>query len=311
MYQMCRAHHRRVRMTQCAARHAVWIFGSCAAPAHAHSAPEGHGVLALLMHWDPLGLVLLATLGIIYLAGQLRLGGRLGGERPVTRGAVWFWSGWAALGIALSPLIEAYTGASFAVHMVQHEMLMLVAAPLLVLSRPQGVLIWGLPGALRGGAAGLTGARVLRHFAAAAVTPFAAWTIHAVALWGWHVPAAFQSTLTSEPLHWLQHITFFVAAVVFWHSVLTPGARSERSGLAFLSIFTTAMHTGVLGALLTFSSTQWYPAYTGFGGLTALEDQQLGGLIMWVPGGMAFLIGGLAIGARWLVADGERKPAAP
>lgn len=255
---------------------------------------------------DPLGVSLIALLGIVYLRGQLRLRRQSPGGAQRTRGAIAFWSAWVALAAALTPPLESITGVSFAAHMVQHEILMLLAAPLLVLARPQGVLIWGLPESVAGYASGITGARVVRRSTALLCTPLPAWVLHAIVLWGWHIPAAFQSTLVSEPIHWLQHSSFFLAALVFWYSVLTPGARSERSGAAFLSVFTTAVHTSVLGALLTFSPALWYPAYSGYSGLTALEDQQLGGLIMWVPGGAMFLIAAIAMGARWMTALEER-----
>ena len=285
---------------------AAFIF-SAAFPAAAHVAPdEHHASPSLLDALDPLGIALIALLGVIYFRGQLRLRRRSSAGIQSMRGAIWFWSGWIALAAALSPPLESITGVSFAAHMAQHEILMLFAAPLLVLARPQGVLIWGLPDALQRGAIGLTTSRSLRGVTSALCTPLGAWIFHAVVLWGWHLPAAFQATLVSEPMHWLQHSSFFLAALVFWYSVLTPGARSERAGAAFLSVFTTAMHTSVLGALLTFSQVLWYPAYGGYAGLSALEDQQLGGLIMWVPGGAMFLIAAIAMGARWMSALEER-----
>lgn len=280
---------------------------SAAFPAAAHVAPDAHhGSLSLLDAVDPLGVALIALLGLIYFRGQLRLRRRSSAGTQSLRGAIWFWSGWIALAAALSPPLESITGVSFAAHMAQHEILMLLAAPLLVLSRPQGVLIWGLPDSLHRRAVGLTTSRRLRGVTSLLCAPLAAWILHAVVLWGWHLPAAFQATLVSEPMHWLQHSSFFLAALIFWYSVLTPGARSERAGAAFLSVFTTAMHTGVLGALLTFSQVLWYPAYGGYAGLSALEDQQLGGLIMWVPGGAMFLIAAIAMGARWMTALEER-----
>jgi cytochrome c oxidase assembly factor CtaG len=283
-----------------------------AAPAHAHVSFEGEaGSFSALSGWDPLGLALILLLGGVYLAGQLRLRRTTAARTPRTRRALLFWTAWGALALALSPPVESFTGASFAVHMVQHEVLMLVAAPLLVLARPQGVLIWGLPEKLRRGAARLAAVRPLRRVAAWSTDMLTAWVLHAVVLWGWHVPVAFQATLTSDPLHWLQHTSFFLVAVLFWSSVAGPAPQSARAAIAFLSIFTTAVHTSVLGALLTFSSTPWYPAYRdgGLAALTALEDQQLGGLIMWVPGGFVFLAAGLALAARALAASGRRSAA--
>jgi putative membrane protein len=95
-------------------------------------------------------------------------------------------------------------------------------------------------------------------------------------------------------VHALQHVSFGVTAMLFWWSLLRPAAGY---GAAVASVFTTALHTGALGALLTFMPTPLYLAYAGAG---ALEDQQLGGLIMWVPAGAALVAVGVAFAAAWL-----------
>jgi putative membrane protein len=138
--------------------------------------------------------------------------------------------------------------------------------------------------------------------------PLVAWTLHAVALWGWHVPAFFQATLVDRTVHNFQHISFFVTALLFWSSLF--GARSrEANGAAVLYLFTTMVHSSVLGALLTFASRPWYPAYletAPLWGFTALEDQQLGGLIMWVPASLVYVAVGLSLLARW-ISDPSRR----
>lgn len=183
--------------------------------------------------------------------------------------------------------------------MTQHELIMLAAAPLLVLARPLGRLLWGLPQAC----AALVKARAGRSAAGWISAPLPAWLTHALVLWGWHVPAAFEAGLKSEPLHWLQHVSFFTASVIFWWSIFAGGRSGEKRGVALLSVFTTAVHTTVPGVLLTFSTRLWYPTYAGAANpwaLSAIEDQQLGGLVMWVPGGMVFLAAGIALTALWL-----------
>lgn len=269
--------------------------------AHAHTAASGPdgGEAA-----DPLGLALLALAAWLYWRGSRRLASR----RATRRRTMLFAGGWAALLAAFGPPLEALTATSFAAHMIQHEILMLVAAPLLVLSRPIGVLLWGMPQALRRACAAAGRRPALRRALAVASAPLGAWLLHLFALWAWHVPAAFEAALRHDGVHWLQHLTFFLAAVFFWHSVLAAGRGGAQRGAAVLSIFASALHTGLLGALLTFSSRPWYPGYAGgSGGLTALEDQQLGGLIMWVPGGLVFVAAGLAIAALGLAAT----PVAP
>jgi len=125
----------------------------------------------------------------------------------------------------------------------------------------------------------------------------------------WHAPALYQATLTSGAVHTLQHVSFLGAALLFWWALLH--GREGRIGrpAAVIYLFTTAVHTSLLGALLTFSSRLWYPIYqatTGPWGLTPLEDQQLAGLIMWVPAGMAYLGAALALAATWLSEPGPR-----
>jgi cytochrome c2 len=127
--------------------------------------------------------------------------------------------------------------------------------------------------------------------------------LHAAALWIWHIPRLFQATLTSELAHASQHLSFFGTALCFWWALLTRQQGPQGQGVAVLAVFTTALHSSLLGALLTLAPTPWYPAYahtTAAWGLTPLEDQQLGGLVMWIPAGAVYLLAALALGAGWL-----------
>ena len=127
--------------------------------------------------------------------------------------------------------------------------------------------------------------------------PLAAWLVHAIALWLWHVPTLFEAALASPGVHTLQHTSFLLAALVYWWSVAGSGGSGRHRGAAMLSLFTTMIHTGALGALLTLSPVAWYTAYAGRTaafGLDPLEDQQLGGLVMWIPAGFAYVACGLA-----------------
>jgi cytochrome c oxidase assembly factor CtaG len=196
--------------------------------------------------------------------------------------------------------------------MIQHELMMLVAAPLLVMSKPFGVVLWGLPAKAAHVLSRAVQAHTPRSLARTLSTPIVAWVLHAVVLWGWHVPIAFEAALARPSVHWIQHTSFFIAAAFFWWSVFAGGPHGERRGAAIVSVFTTAVHTGALGALFTFSSRLWYPTYasaTAPWGLTPLEDQQLGGLVMWVPGGTVFLIVGLALAGLWLKQSEKRVSA--
>jgi putative membrane protein len=217
-------------------------------------------------------LALLAATGFLYAAGIRRLW-RRAGRRGITTGhVVAFSAGLVVLALAvLSPwhhLAERFLWA----HMIQHELLMVIAAPLLVLGRPLQALQWLQP------------LRMPRWLG----DPLLAWTLHAAAIWLWHVPRVFEAAVASEGLHFAQHASFLGTAVLFWWTVL---ARPNLGAMA--SVFTTMLHTGALGALMTFSRYSWYAGY-------ALEDQQLAGLVMWVPAGLAYPVVALFIGSQWL-----------
>jgi putative membrane protein len=186
---------------------------------------------------------------------------------------------------------------------MQHEVLMLVAAPLLVLGRPLFASLWALPLSWRRIAGGWIKRSWVRRGWQALTVPLVAWAIHALALWIWHAPLLFQATLQSDLIHSLQHVSFLLSALLFWWAVLHGGRGWMGYGAATLYVFTTSIHSGALGALLTFSSTLWYPTYrvsAAAWGLTPLEDQQLGGLLMWIPAGLVYLFAGLALIAGWL-----------
>ena len=197
---------------------------------------------------------------------------------------------------------------------------MLVAAPLLVLGRPMIPFLWAFPKTTARHLSAWTKATAWQRTWRAITAPFVAWLIHAVVLWGWHVPFLFQATLEREWIHALQHASFFGSALLFWWAILHGRERAAGSGAAVLYLFTTALHSSLLGALLTFAGTVWYPVYNGTTaswGLTPLEDQQLGGLIMWVPAGLVYIVAALALFAAFLRESGsramnpERPPQAP
>ncbi|MGZ8155314.1 MAG: cytochrome c oxidase assembly protein [Burkholderiales bacterium] len=277
-------------------------FAPCIALAHANGVPE-HATI------DPIGALLLAFLALVYLRGEWRLSRRTPPRDARRWRGACFWLGWLALAVSLGPPLEAWTSDSFAAHMAQHEIMMLVASPLMVLARPYGFILWGLPQPLANVLARLMQARGTRRVGSSLCSPIVAWLLHAAVLRSWHVPPAFEAALAHASVHWIQHITFFLSAVIFWWSVFAPGPLAERRGAAIMSVFTTAVHTSLLGTLLTFSTRAWYPTYALAAnpwGLGAVEDQQLGGLIMWIPGGTVFLLAGLALTAMWLK-DAEKR----
>jgi putative membrane protein len=191
---------------------------------------------------------------------------------------------------------------------VQHELLMLVAAPLLVAARPLVPLLWALPIAPRRALGRRTSRGAPRLLWRALTLPLAAFVLHAVAIWVWHLPALYDATLRSEALHAAQHLSFLATALLFWWSLTQGPAAERRWGPAILYATATMAHTGALGVLLTFASRPLYPAYLGRTtpwGISALEDQQLAGLVMWIPAGVGYLAAALVFTWRWIESSGR------
>jgi len=254
--------------------------------------------------FEPWVLVLLALSAGWYTLGVLNLWRNAGVGRGISRlQASAFAGGWLALVLALVSPLDTLGARLFSAHMLQHEVLMLVAAPLLVLGRPLAAWTWALSPAQRLVVGRWTRVRWWAASWALLTDPLAAWALHALALWSWHLPPWFEAALRNDGWHALQHASFLGSALLFWWAALGVDSRSRSSGLAMLYLFTTMLHTGALGALLTLAPTPWYPSYaaaTSALGLDPVEDQQLGGLVMWVPGSLAYLIAALMVVARLL-----------
>jgi len=253
--------------------------------------------------WD-LGIILpLAVFAVLYLAGAIRQQKRAWMHHAL------FASGWLSLVFALNSPLHPLGEQLFSAHMLQHEILILVSAPLIAASHPGATCLWAFLPRQRG-TIGSVVHRVESSPTVRFVTaPLTAWIVEAVVLWGWHIPALYQATLASDAVHATQHLSFFLSALLFWSALYGVGRQAMHYGTATLYVFATAVHCSALGALLTFSTVIWYPAYLGTTsawGLTPLEDQQLGGLLMWVPSGVVFIVIGLVLFARWLKESEKR-----
>jgi putative membrane protein len=242
---------------------------------------------------------LLMLLGGFYTIGLMRLRARLSWRLPLAPVAA-FIAGWLALVVAFHSPLDRIAEQRFWAHMVQHELLMVIAAPLLVLARPLAVMLWAIPQKQRDTVAHVLRAPALRDGWVLISAPFAAWTIHAAALWIWHAPALFDAALQHTSFHVAQHMSFFGSALLFWWALIHGRRASLRRGAALLYVLTTGMHNSSLGALLTFSSQPWYAIQTRSGSLTPLEDQQLGGLLMWVAAGTVLLAIAAVLLIQWL-----------
>jgi len=187
-----------------------------------------------------------------------------------------------ALFFALIWPLEALAGTSFAAHMAQHMLLIGVAAPLLAASRPVLPFLKG-----RGWLA-----RPVLAFA----RPRHAFLLHGAAIWLGHAPRVLEWSLDQRWMHALQHFALVATAALFWWSLLARGRAG--AGESALWTLATLIHTGLLGALLTFAPRPLFASY-------GLEDQQLAGLVMWIPGGLAYFAAGLAFAAAWLAGRGR------
>src|SRR5204862_2688075 len=174
----------------------------------------------------------------------------------------------------LSP-IDTLASSLFWVHMCQHMLLIVVAAPLLMLGRPLLVLRQGLPRSWRGR---LHGGPARRNALALAM---GTWIVHTAVVWGWHLPVLFQAALADPAVHATEHAMFLGTALAFWWWLIDPVARrSLGGGLALAYPIAAGVQGMILGSLMLFSSTAWYPAYANGArafGLTSLQDQQLAG----------------------------------
>jgi putative membrane protein len=261
----------------------------------------GHGVptLATAVTLSPLLLVPLAVFAALYATGLRRLwrGGHAGRGVSVAE-SVGFACGMIALLLATVWPFDALGEWSLAAHMAQHMLLLAVAPPLLLSARPRAALAAALPP---------DWSRALhRATQACAIAPLrslaAATLANAAVMWGWHSPAALELALASEAVHWLMHASFLLAGLWLW-TLLWQRLRDDAAGGALagtVAIVVVMMQMGFLGALLTFSRRGLYPFYLDRApqlGLDALADQQLAGLIMWVPSCLPYLAG-----AVWLLA---------
>ncbi|MFO7562091.1 MAG: cytochrome c oxidase assembly protein [Enhygromyxa sp.] len=262
----------------------------------AHAAPWSGELPA------PLGLACLAGL---YGLGLARLWRRAGIGRGVRRWQVGcFVAALATLVASLLSPIATLSEELLWVHMIQHLLLMLVAAPLLMAASPGLVVAWALPRRWRVRLARLWVSARRRAPGGLAWHPVVAWLAFALVLWIWHLPLLYQAALEHPRVHDLQHLAFFGAACLYWRAIFEPIGRARLGPVALVAyVFTTSLHGMLLGVLVALSPRLWYPIYeqtTANWGLAALEDQQLAGFIMWMPACGVYAI--IAVGALvvWL-----------
>ena len=263
---------------------------------------------AILRSWSfpPTVVLGLAVAAVLYWRGlRTPLRRDTGRTSPVRWRAVAFYAGLGALAVALMSPVAPLGGLLFSAHMIQHMLLAIVAAPLLVLGAPLGPVLRGLPGSVRVPLvrAFLPG-RPLRRVSDLLTRPVVAAAAHAATIWIWHVPGIYDATLRVELLHYFQHATIFGTAMLFWWPVAQPvAARRLPYGVAliYLTAGMVVQHK-LIGAFLTFARQPLYPYYTQvprLWGFSALNDQQTAGLIMSTGGFMIIWIAFTAVFIVW------------
>jgi cytochrome c oxidase assembly factor CtaG len=286
---------------------AALVLVLLAVPAQAHVGTVGDALAGWHWRWD-VGLVLL-FFGTLYVRGWLRL--RRGGE-AVRSELVFYMLALVAIACALLSPIDNLASYLLIAHMVQHELLIMLAPPLILLANPVPVLLWGLGRSSRLQA----GYFLSRDSAIRRARDFlgsmpVAWSLYVVNLWAWHHPVLYQAALRDPWIHDLEHILFFLTALVFWWPIIRPISRPApiQDGLRILYIFLAATQDAVLSGLIALSDRILYPHYETaqrLWGLTAREDQIGGGIVMFGVGSTTYLVAVLVL-VNVLLGGGRRK----
>ena len=269
--------------------------------AHAWTAPGAFSI------WDIGTIAFLCTVGVLYLTGTWRLARRRA-ECPRWERLA-FLCGWVVLLIAVLPPLDALAIQLFSAHMVQHELMMLVGAPLVIAGRPLSTCLWGLPSRWRPLAGGTLRSPLASGPWRFLTTPVVAWALHGAVIWAWHIPALYDAAVGHEGVHAMQHAMFVGTSALFWWGLVYGRYGRAGYGAAVFYVFTTVVHTGLLGAMLTFAGVPLYPAYLEPAltrGIDPLQDQQVAGLVMWIPAGIILTLLGIGLFGAWL-GEAERR----
>lgn len=271
------------------------------------SAARAHGTPGATSHWtaDPFVVAPLLASGILYAFGTAALWKRAGVDRGIRLWQVAAYAtGWLALAAPLVSPLHWLGEHLFTAHMIEHEAVMAIAAPLLACARPLAAMMWALPKALRGGAGAFVQSKPIALAWRVLTRPVNATLAHGAAIWLWHAPAVFDAAVENLMLHRLQHLSFLVTGLLFWWSLF----RRAEPGAAVGHLFVTMLHMSVLGALIALAPHVLYHIQTADAlafGLTPLQDQQLAGLVMWVPAGTIYAGAALVFAAVWIARSGR------
>ncbi len=250
-------------------------------------------------------LALLGSLAL-YCTGVVRLWSRAGTGSGISRAQLSaFIAGIVVLAVALLSPLEYAASVLFSAHMVQHMLLAYVAAPLLAWSVAGLGFLWALPAQKRVQLSRVwLGNRLLRRAVAWLTAPFTVLTLFTLSFWLWHAPVMYEAALRSPALHALEHFTMFASAFLFWWLILQPTGRRRLSrGAGVLFVLAAMLQGLVLASLLAFASSPLYPVYALSAqalGVSALQDQQLAGMIMRTPATIILLVTAVWLFVTWL-----------
>jgi putative membrane protein len=245
--------------------------------------------------WDAAVLLVLGILAVLYLAGSRLLAAR--GARVHWWEQAFFWTGWLALVVSVSPPLDGAAAHTLSAHMLQHELMMIVGGPLVAAGRPMIPALWALPAAVRD----------VPWWRAQPSVMIAA-LLHAGAVWIWHIPVLYEAAILNEGVHALQHASFVLTAGLFWWMLIYGRYGRAAYGASALYVFVTMMHSGVLGAIFALSGSPFYALYVqraAGAGMDPTADQQVAGLYMWIPAGVVLTLAGLALVFAWIRASGH------
>jgi len=272
-------------------------------------------VLLLSWSWRVEVITTLLLAAAVHLVGRYRLK-RRGSVRLISpwRTAAYL-AGLALIWVALLSPIDVLSGQLFYMHMVQHLLLVMLAAPLLLLADPMPIMLWGLPDALRLEVGrwlrpGATFRKVVR----AVTPPGLVWLYFVSVLVGWHDPNAYSAALRNELVHDAEHLTFFGTAVLFWWHIIGAAPHIHRRLSRFQRVAYTVSAvppTLITGVAISLTNEPIYDYYVGvarLGGMTVLDDQRLSGAIMWIAGSMMFLLAALILLARMVSGEEAKTP---
>lgn len=265
--------------------------------------------------WTPSVLVPIVIAAVLYGFGWWRLRHRgRGRSAPPAWRVLYFGMGLGCIWLALLSPIDAYSGLLFSMHMIEHLILIVVAAPLLLLGAPLLPMLWALPAGVRREVGLLIAPRSPLHWLGHNITRFGtAVAVYVIMIAVWHLPPFYDAAEGYTLTHYLEHLSFLVAALVFWWPVIHPsGGRRRLSYLSAVPYFIPAVVEGsLIGIIQTFAGSPIYSYYTRVPRvwpLSVMDDQKLGGLIMWILGGAIYLLPILIVFTMYLNGADERQP---